>query len=50
MHGGFFLPDMITLLPTIAPLIMIAGFFAIVWDFFGPLFNIIMRIFEFIFS
>ena len=46
MHGGFMLPDMVTLLPTVAPLFMIAGFFAIVWDFFGPLFNIVIRIFE----
>ena len=46
MHGGFMFADMVTLLPTIAPLIMIAGFFAIVWDFFGPLFNIIIRMFE----
>ena len=46
MHGGFMLPDMVTLLPTIAPLFMISAFFAIVWDLFGPLFNFIIRIFE----
>ncbi len=46
MHGGFMLPDMVTLLPTIPPLIMISGFFAIVWDLFGPLFNIVIRFFE----
>ena len=40
------LPDMVTLLPTIPPLIMISGFFAIVWDLFGPLFNIVIRFFE----
>ena len=48
MHGGFMLPDMVTLLPTIAPLIMISSFFAIVWDLFGPLFNIVIRLFELI--
>ena len=46
MHGGFMLPDMVTLLPAIAPLTMIAGFFAIFWDLFAPLFNLIIRIFE----
>ena len=30
----------------IPPLIMISGFFAIVWDLFGPLFNIVIRFFE----
>ena len=34
MHGGFFLPDMLTLLPTIPALAMIAGFFAIFADLF----------------
>ena len=48
MHGGFYLPDMVTLLPTISPLIMISGFFAIVWDLFGPLFDVIIRLFELI--
>ena len=46
MHGGFFLPDMLTLLPTIPALAMIAGFFAIFADLFGPLFNIVIRLFE----
>jgi uncharacterized membrane protein YqaE (UPF0057 family) len=46
MHGGFMLPDMVTLLPTIAPLAMIAGFFAIFWDLFAPVFNLMIRIFE----
>jgi uncharacterized membrane protein YqaE (UPF0057 family) len=46
MHGGFMLPDMVTLLPMIAPLSMIAGFFAIFWDLFAPVFNIMIRLFE----
>ena len=46
MHGGFMLPDMVTLLPTIAPLILFSSFFALVWDLFGPLFNFVIRIFE----
>ena len=44
----FFLPDMVTLLPTIAPLTMIAGFFAIFYDFFAPVFKLLMRLFELI--